>query len=243
VYSRREGVKLTVHREIAPVGKAACLLPARKERGSLSSRRHYLGLRKVKKTGFTLVELLVVIAITGILAALAVPFFQDQVARSAINSGLNTLLGDIQLARSQAIVNNTPTRICRSLTSNNAAPTCSPGSGSINGSTYAAEDWAAGWLVFVDVNNANGFDAGDILLKQRPPISPGSTARAVLWSSSTTGIYSYQGNGLGTGTTATFRADYLSPAPTTGNPTYSARRHCFTIAITGRIEMKTRGTC
>ena len=189
----------------------------------------------MKKTGFTLVELLVVIAITGILAALAVPFFQDQIARSAINSSLNTLLGDIQLARSQAIANNTPTFICRSTNSNIATPSCSGAATA----QYAANDWAAGWLVFVDVNGVNQFDAGDILLKQRPPIAPGAGARAVLLTTGGSN-YRYLGNGLGDGTAATFRVDYLSSPFGAAN---SPRRRCFTISRIGRIEMKTTGAC
>lgn len=196
----------------------------------------------MKKTGFTLIELLVVIAITGILAALAVPFFREQVMRSAINSSMNTLLGDIQLARSQAIVNNARTFICRSLDSNNAAPTCSNAAG--NG--YAVEDWAAGLLVFVDVDNSNTFNAGDLLLKQRPPITPGATARAVLWSTAAAGSYGYLGNGLGTGTTTTFRIDYAAPASSfNGTTLLSDRARCVAVAITGRAETRqpTAGIC
>jgi type IV pilus assembly protein PilA len=43
---------------------------------------------KQAQTGFTLIELMIVIAIVGILAAIAVPAYQDYVTRSRVTEGL-----------------------------------------------------------------------------------------------------------------------------------------------------------
>jgi len=60
----------------------------------------------MKTRGFTLIELLVVIAIVGILAAIAIPSFNEQVAKSRRSEAMRGL-GDLQLRQERWRSNHT----------------------------------------------------------------------------------------------------------------------------------------
>jgi type IV pilus assembly protein PilA len=61
----------------------------------------------MKKTqqGFTLIELMIVVAIIGILAAIAIPAYQDYTVRSRITEGLN-LASSAKVAVSESFLDN-----------------------------------------------------------------------------------------------------------------------------------------
>lgn len=84
--------------------------------------------------GFTLVELIVTLTVAGILFAIAAPGLKQFVSSNRLTSQANDLMGDISLAKNEAIKHNTTTGICASSTGTSC--------------TASAGDWGGGWYVY-----------------------------------------------------------------------------------------------
>ena len=83
-----------------------------------------------QQKGFTLIELMIVIAIIGILAAIAIPAYQDYTVRSKVSEGLN-LAGAAKLAVSEiydcdwaSCRPRCPVRLCQSMHAVSRVRTC-----------------------------------------------------------------------------------------------------------------------
>ncbi len=113
---------------------------------------------KSMQKGFTLIELMIVIAIIGILAAIAIPAYQDYTIRAQVTEGMN-------------LASAAKTAIAESYTSNNVWPADNTAAGidatptNIAGKYVTSVTVTAGVITVVYGNNANAkIAAGTITL-------------------------------------------------------------------------------
>jgi type IV fimbrial biogenesis protein FimT len=99
-----------------------------------------------------MIELMVTVVVMAILLTVAIPSFQGVMNGNRLAGASNELMASLQTARMEAVRRNARVGLCLSATANNATPTCA--TANVNG-----------WIVFVDVNKNDAFDAGDTLLR------------------------------------------------------------------------------
>ena len=106
-----------------------------------------------KNTGFTLLELLITVTLISIVMAIGVPSMRDFIKNDRLSTQINTLVGHLAYARSEAVLRHVPVIVCASstLTSCNSS------------------DWAEGWIIFVDDDSNSDLSAGEDLLRQHQP--------------------------------------------------------------------------
>ncbi|NII09167.1 GspH/FimT family pseudopilin [Oleiagrimonas sp. C23AA] len=123
-----------------------------------------------EQRGFTLIELMVTVVVVAILASIALPNFRSFMRRNAVSGTANSVMADLQYARSQAIAQGGNQLTYVSICPSTDGSTCVAG----------AVSYDAGWLVYTDPKPKDGYaaDAQHQLLRVAQPDS-GVSIRAI----------------------------------------------------------------
>lgn len=104
--------------------------------------------------GFTLIEMMIAVAIAAIIVGLGVPAMKSFLDTNRRAAAVNIFVTDVQRARSTAAARGVRVVMCTAATSAGC-------SGDLN--------WENGWMLFVDANANDGFEAAsDTLLSFQP---------------------------------------------------------------------------
>jgi len=120
---------------------------------------------KAQQTGFTLIELMFTIMVLAVLLGIGVPNFREFVRNSRMTAAANDLLGDLSLARSEAVKRRAQVTVCG--TTGGSSPSCST-----SGTAFSA------WMVFVDTNGDNSYQSSEVLLRQHDLVGNSITGTA-----------------------------------------------------------------
>ncbi len=129
-----------------------------------------------KNFGMTLLELLVTLAVVGILVAIGVPSMTTFIKNDRITTQINTLVGHLALARSEAVKRAAPVSVC--VSSNTTV--CTGGT-----------NWEQGWIVYVDTNGNGTRDGGEEILRAQQLLEGGVTLTPQIIASQV--AYDYRG--------------------------------------------------
>ncbi len=113
-----------------------------------------------KNSGFTLLELLITVALVAIVMAIGIPSMTTFIQNDRLTTQINTLVGHLSYARSEAVKRSQQVAVC--VSSNGTACT-----GGVN--------WENGWIVYVDADNSGTFNGGEPILRAQQLLDGGNT--------------------------------------------------------------------
>lgn len=170
---------------------------------------------KRAQPGFTLLELMVTLVVLGILLAVGVPSFANIIRNNRITARTNELVATFTYARSEAMKRGDVVTTCSSADEDSCA---------------ASNDWATGWIIFVDLNRDGARDVTEELLQAATAIGNGLELESSLQ------FLQYESTGLTSPIISNGWFELMSP----GHGGEDAR--CIQIGNTGRIFTE-RSTC
>ena len=134
-------------------------------------------MKKVQQ-GFTLIELMIVVAIIGILAAIAIPAYQDYTIRAQVSEGLNLASG-AKVAVAEYYQNHGTMPTCNTGCATDAG--LAPGN-TITGNYVNGVNVGANGVITATFSNAAPFTANADINGASLTLTPGTGGGSVDWT-------------------------------------------------------------
>ena len=125
-----------------------------------------------KTSGYTLLELMITLALVATIFAFGIPSMNTFIQNDRLVTQINTLIGHLSYARSEAVKRSQQVSVC--VSSN--ATSCTGGN-----------NWENGWIVYVDLDADGNFTAGEDVLRAQQQLegentlSPGAIGTQVTY--------------------------------------------------------------
>jgi type IV fimbrial biogenesis protein FimT len=168
------------------------------------------------QAGFTMTELLVTMGIAAMLMAIGVPSYRYVTYSNRVSTEINSLLGDMQYARSEAVKEGQAVTMCPASTDYTACVT--------------ATSWQSGWIIFQDVNNNQTIASSANILRVRQALG----SQDSLVSDNTMQFVTFNREGFATNFPATTTGYVTFTLHTTPNKAQWAR--CMQVFSTGMMN-------
>ena len=163
------------------------------------------------QSGVTLIELLVVIGIATILATIGIPSYRYVTKSNRVANEINSLLGDMQFARYEAVKEGLPVQVCPAGAS---AVTCT-----------ASATWSNGWIV---LSNSAATGGTAIVLRRGLPFSSFNSTDTLTNAAGSSPItFNREGFASGLGTAAKFTLQ-----DSTATSSYT---RCLVVGVSGAL--------
>ena len=112
--------------------------------------------------GYTLIEILVSLLIVAIVGGIAVPSFNTMINKNTQTSSLNTFIGSLHFARSEAVKRSRQVVLC-------------PSTDKLR--CNFAHNWDSGWIAFIDSDQDISRDVDEEVIKIENGFSNGYTLK------------------------------------------------------------------
>jgi type IV fimbrial biogenesis protein FimT len=165
--------------------------------------------------GFTLIELMVTIAVAAILMMVAVPSFVTFRRNSELTSIVNSMVGAIASARTEAMKRNLPVLV-----------------------TPLGTGWASGWRTFVDLDRSKSYTAGDLVVMTQTALQPYFSVSGSGTAAGTAPYLRFDGSGFTSPLSGdpTFANMAISRSDLSGAAQLTETRYLI-LAMTGRARV------